>query len=236
MFSPKLAEIYEEMYRGRGKDWDDEAQLVIDHIRRRLPDADSLLDIACGTGAHLKEFDRGFSHAEGVDVEEAMLNHARQRVPGVTFTQGDMRDFDCARTYDAVTCMFCSIAYLETVEDLTAAVWNMARHLEPGGVLVIEPWWFPEQFIDGYLRSDSCEGEGRSILRMSHTVRKGRASHMEVRFLVGDSGGISEFTEIDILTLFAKEEYERAFAEAGCPAEYFPGAPTGRGLFVGVRS
>lgn len=236
MFSPHPAEVYEQIYRGRGNDRHAEARLVIDHIRRRFPSSDSLLDVACGVGAHLREFGRAFSHTEGVDTEEAVLDLARQRVPGVPYTQGDMRDFDYERTFDAVTCLASSIACLETVEDLVDAVRNMARHLAPGGVLVVEPWWFPDQFIDGYVGSDLVEGEGRRVLRMSHTVRKGQACHMDVRVLIGDSHGITEFTEIGILTLFTKEEYLRAFAETDCPAEYLPGAPTGRGLFVGVRS
>ncbi|MBB6170788.1 SAM-dependent methyltransferase [Nocardiopsis mwathae] len=236
MYGEQLTQVYEEIYQSRGKDWGAEARLAIDHIKARAPKADSLLDVACGTGAHLSEFSAAFRRVEGVDIEENMLRAAKARVPDVLLTQADMRDFDLGRRFDAVCCMFCSLAYLPTVEDMRAAVRTMADHLVPGGVIVIEPWWFPEKFIDGYVAGDLARGDDRTIARISHSVRKGDATHMEVRFLVGDSDGITEFTEIDVLTLFTEDEYLSALADAGCPAEYLPGAPTGRGLFIGVRN
>ncbi|GAA2617439.1 class I SAM-dependent methyltransferase [Actinomadura fulvescens] len=235
MFSHELADVYELIYESRGKDWGDEAERTGRLIRSRLPDADSLLDVACGTGAHLETFGKLFAHTEGLELARPMLDLAVRRLPAVPLHAGDMRDFDLGRTFDAVACMFTAIGYLRSLDDMRSAVRSMARHLEPGGVLVVEPWWFPERFIDGYVAGDLAQSGSRTVARVSHSTRQGRTTRMEVKFLVGDSTGIREFTEVDLLTLFTLEEYLAAFADAGCPAEFVQVAWSERGMFIGRR-
>ncbi|GHB16646.1 hypothetical protein GCM10010377_02960 [Streptomyces viridiviolaceus] len=235
MYSTDLAEVYETVYRSRGKDWAAEAEDIAALARSHAPDADSLLDVACGTGAHLGPFSKLFTVAEGVEIAAPMRELALRRRPGLTVHEGDMRDFDLGRQYSVVTCMFCAIGYLGSVAEMRSAVAAMARHLVPGGVLVVEPWWFPEQFVEGYVAGDFARDGDRTVARISHSTLQGRATRMEVRFLVGEPTGIRTFTEIDVLTLFTREEYEQAFTDAGCSVAYQPGPPTGRGLFVGVK-
>lgn len=235
MFGPELADVYEMIYHSRGKDWAAEAADTTKIIRARLPEADSLLDVACGTGAHLETFSTLFRHTEGLELADPMLEVAAKRLPEVTLHAGDMRDFDLGRTFHAVVCMFTAIGYVGGVQDMRDAVRSMARHLVPGGIMVVEPWWFPEQFLDGYVAGDLAQDEDRTVARISHSTRQGRTTRMEVRFMVGDSTGITEFTETDLLTLFTLEEYVSAFADAGCPAEYVEVGWTARGLFVARR-
>ena len=235
MYGSDLAEVYEMVYRSRGKDWAAEARDIAALVRTIRPDAGSLLDVACGTGAHLGPFSSMFDVAEGLEIAAPMRERATARWPGVRVHPGDMRDFALDRRYDAATCMFCAIGYLETVADMRSAIAAMARHLNPGGVLVVEPWWFPEQFAEGFVAGDLAREDGRTVARISHSTRVGRRTRMEVQFLVGTPDGIKPFTEIDMLTLFTREEYEQAFTDAGCSVRFAEGGPTGRGLFVGVR-
>lgn len=235
MFGAEHAEVYEVTYRGRGKDWEREAESVAEIILARRPGAASLLDVACGTGAHLARFGAYFPCVEGVEPAPAMRERAVRRVPAARIHAGDMRDFRLERTFDAVTCLFTAIAYLPTVDDMRAAVRSMAAHLVVGGVLVVEPWWLPEQFVDGYVGGDLVRDDGRVITRVSHTTLRERAAHMEVRWTVGDARGIHTFTEVEVFTLFASDEFLAAFRDAGCAVEHVPGWLTGRGLFIGVR-
>jgi SAM-dependent methyltransferase len=235
MYTAEFADVYELVYGLRGKDWAAEAERLVALIRDRSPAAESLLDVACGTGAHLETFAERFAHVEGLEIAAPMREAAERRLPHVAVHAGDMRDFDLGRTFDAVTCMFNAIAYLGNVAELRAAVRSMARHLAPGGVVIVEPWWFPERFIEGYLAADAGHVDGRAVARVSHTTRDGRLSRLEARYLVGGSAGIREFTQVHELMLFAEAEYRAAFADAGCPADYLEGGLTGRGLFIGVR-
>lgn len=235
MFGPEHAAVYEATYRGRGKDWEGEAADVVRIVRELRPGALSLLDVACGTGAHLETFHTAFAHVEGVEVAQAMRERARRRLPGVPIHDGDMRHLSLGRTFDAVTCLFTAINFLPTVEDMRTAVAAMAGHLVPGGVLVIEPWWFPETFLDGYVGGDLLRDDGRVVARVSRSVRQGNATRMEERWVVADASGFRTFDEVGFLALFAREDYLAAYQDAGCTVEYRPGWLTGRGLFVGVK-
>lgn len=233
MYGFELSEVYELIFESRGKNWTAEAEKVADLVKEYVPDAASLLDVACGTGAHLRTFRKSFDHVEGLEISASMREKALRALPGVEVHEGDMRAFSLGRRFDAVTCLFNAIGYVASVTEMRDAVRAMAAHLRPGGVLMVEPWWFPERFIEGYVAGDVVRDGDRVIARVSHSTRHGRATRMEAHFTVADRAGISSFVEVDLLSLFTLEEYLSAFEDAGCPASYLPGGLTGCGLFVG---
>jgi dTDP-3-amino-3,6-dideoxy-alpha-D-glucopyranose N,N-dimethyltransferase len=234
MYGAELAPVYELVHRGRGKDYDDEAALVERQVRELLPGASSLLDVACGTGAHLGAFARLFTRVEGLEMSEPMLAAARKLRPDLDLRHGDMRTFRTGRKYDVITCMFGSIGYLATAEDLIIAVRRFASHLNPGGVVAIDPWWFPDTYIDGYVSGSVVENDGSTVARVSLSQREGNASRMEVHYLLARPGaGIRHFVETHLISLFTRQQYETAFRDAGLSVRYLPGVQSGRGLFVG---
>ncbi|MDA3645733.1 class I SAM-dependent methyltransferase [Saccharopolyspora indica] len=235
MYGSDAAEIYDLLHQSRGKDFEFESEVVAKLIDAHRPDASSVLDVACGTGAHLEFFNRWYAHVEGVDASEPMLDRARVKLPGVRFAPGDMRTFSADRRFDAITCLFCSIAYLPTCEDLGTALERFARHLTPGGVAVVEPWWFPEKFTPGHVAADVVEDGVRTVARVSHASRTDRGNGMDVHYVIAERGaGIRHFAESHTYTPFTREQYETAFANAGFAVEFVEGAQSGRGLFVGV--
>ncbi|UUU30219.1 class I SAM-dependent methyltransferase [Streptomyces sp. CA-210063] len=227
------AEMYDRLYQDR-KDYRAEAGQVADLVRSRKPDATSLLDVACGTGIHLAAFAELFDRVEGADLSEPMLKVAAERLDGgVRLHHVDMRNFQLDGTFDAITVMFSSIAYLRTTEDLSAALTAFSKHLTPGGVVVIEPWWFPEAFIEGYVSGHALTtDDNRTITRVSHSTRVGNLARMELHYVTADSQGVRHRSEIDDLTLFTRVEYEDAFEQAGLRAEYVASEPGRPGYFV----
>ncbi|WP_199444326.1 class I SAM-dependent methyltransferase [Umezawaea beigongshangensis] len=234
-YGRKHAELYDVVFADRGKDWAAEAAAVTEEVRRRNPGAASLLDVACGTGAHLAAFAEHFAHVEGVEPAAAMREVAEERLPGLVVHPHDMRAVSAGREFDAVTCMFFAITYMPTPDDLATAVAAMARHLAPGGVLVVEPWWFEDRFIDGYVGGHLVKQEGRVIARLTRSVREGDRVRMTIRFVVADANGVDEFTETEVVSLFTEDDYHRAFALAGLVGEYLAGWCGGTGLFVAQR-
>src|SRR5687768_10017592 len=133
------------MYRGIGKDYAAESAEVADLVLRRRPAARTLLDVACGTGGHLEHLRHRFT-VTGFERSRHMAALCREKVPGVEIHEGDMRRFDLGVTFDAVTCLFSSIGYMTSTDDLDRAIAAMVAHLTPGGVLVIDPWFFPDRW------------------------------------------------------------------------------------------
>lgn len=235
MYDSELAEIYDLVYDGRGKDYAAEAAEVVHLVLSRRPDASSLLDVACGTGAHLAHTRQSFSVVTGLELSEHMIAGAAARLPDVTVHQGDMRNFDLGRRFDAVMCMFSSVGYLEWADELDSTLKSFARHLTPGGVAVIEPWYFPEGFVEGYIARDLVASEKRVVARVSHSSRTGDRVPINVHYIVADEGaGIRHFTDRHNMSLFPRTRYEEAFQKAGFNVEYLSGGRFGCGLFVGA--
>ncbi|ASU79086.1 class I SAM-dependent methyltransferase [Actinopolyspora erythraea] len=236
MYEGAFAELYDRFYRGRGKDYASEAAQVARLVRDRRPSASSLLDVACGTGAHLRRFADVFDDVTGLELSAAMIELARPQLDGIPVLQGDMRGFALDREFDAVTCMFSSIGHMRDSAELERALASFAHHLAPGGVVVVEPWWFPEDFLDGYVAGDVVRDGDLTISRVSHSVRAGDTTRMEIHWVVADPvNGPRHQVEHYEITLFERQQYEKAFIAAGCSVEYLADGPSGRGLFIGVR-
>jgi len=232
MFS-KSQHLYDLIYQSF-KDYAAEAAVVDEIVRSKSPGAGSLLDVACGTGLHLEHLATRYT-CEGLDLDEGQLEVARRRVPGVPLHQGDMTDFDLGKTFDAVICLFSSIAYVGSEDDLDRAVANMARHVAPGGVLLIEPWFFPQAFIDGHVGVVTVEGDDLHVVRMNTSKIVGDRSIMEFHYLVGSAESVEHFTETHDTGLFPRSSYERAFEKAGLEFEFDEEGLFGRGLFVATK-
>jgi SAM-dependent methyltransferase len=146
-----------------------------------------------------------------------------------------MTSFQLDRRFDVVTCLFSAIAYVETHERMRAAVACMARHLEPGGLLVIEPWFEPDQYWTGTITSNHVDRDDLKIAWMYTSQREGRVSVLDIHYLVGTSAGVDGFTETHRLGLFTRAEHMDALRAAGLDASHDPGGLFGRGLYLGRR-
>lgn len=235
MFS-QSARVYDAIY-STFKDFAVEASRVHALVEARRPGGRTLLDVACGTGAHLEHLAEHYD-VVGVDLDPEMIGVARDRLPAAELHVADMVDFDLGRRFDAVVCLFSSIGYARTVERLRLAVAAMARHLEPRGVLIVEPWVLPEDWDPDPKRIHAIfvDEPELKIARMSLPPPLAREQELEFHYLVAQPGKIERFTERHRIGMFADDEYLDAFAAAGLHAERDPQGLMGRGLYIGVRT
>ena len=227
------ADVYDLIHRAQGKDYAAEAAQVSQEVRARKADAASLLDVACGTGGHLLHLKDDFS-VGGVELDPAMLEVARRRLPDVALHAGDMRTFDLGRRYDAVTCLFSAVGYMLRREDLDLAMATMARHLAPGGVLIVEPWFHPDQWFDGHVVADAANEVDVAVARVSRSTRDGNTSRFEFHYAVARPERVDTFIEPHVMGLWTIEEYRAAMQSTGLAVDHDPVGLIGRGLFIGV--
>lgn len=248
----RSAEAYDVMNAARGKSYADEAANLRRIIGRHVADATSLLDVACGTGLHLLHL-RDHLHVEGVEPHPRLRAIAQERLDGVAVHDGDMRTFDLGRRFDVVTCLFSAIGYMLTLDDLRTAVRQMVAHVAPGGLLVVEPWFHPDAWIDGLVMAESATTDHLAIARLSHSRRDGHISHFDFHWTVGHGptlhgdtsaatpparvgGAIEQWIEPHRLALWTDDQYRDAFERAGLAVEHDPDGLIGRGLYLGHRS
>jgi ubiquinone/menaquinone biosynthesis C-methylase UbiE len=173
---------------------------------------------------------------EGLDVDPKMLAIAKKKHPKIRFHQGDMTDFDLGRQFDAIVCLFSSIGYVKTKSRLQKAVKNMSRHLLPGGVLLIEPWFTPQQWHPGRASMTQIHKPDLKIVRMSYSGQRGKISSIEFQYLIGTSKGIEHSVEMHELGLFTHKEYIDAFKTAGLKVTHDPEGVDGRGLYISIKA
>ena len=234
MFS-ESARFYDAFYSF--KDYSAETAALESFISPHAPEAKSLLDVACGTGLHLETLRHSYE-ATGLDLDPNLLAIAAQRNPGILLVQGDMCSFDLERRFDVVTCLFSSIGYVLDLAGLRRAVTSMARHLSPGGLLMIEPWFSPDEFEDGLVDSLIVDYEGAKIARVGFSRHLGHLSSIEFHYLVRDEeGAVTHFAEDHVLGLFSPGDYTSAIEDAGLEVVAFEDhGLMGRGLYIGRSS
>lgn len=222
-------DIYDAVYSF--KDYATESERIHTLIEERVPDASSLLDVACGTGKHLEQL-RSWYEVVGLDLDPNLIEIARGRLNDVPLVVGDMTSFELDRRFDAITCLFSSIGYVGTLERLNRAVATMAAHLHPGGVLIIEPWLAPDAWVSNRPHLLTVDEPDRKIARMTISGREGRLAVMNFNYLIGTPDGVREFSERHEAALFTDGEYRHAFAAAGLKADRDEHGLIGRGLYV----
>lgn len=226
------ATAYDVLHAAAGKDYAAEAGEVAARIRARRPGARSVLDVACGTGLHLAALASLGFDVEGVDLSPAMLAVAADRLTGVPLHQGDMRTFRLGRRFDAVVCLYSAIGYMLTLDDLGAAVSNLRDHLVAGGLLIVEPWFEPEDWVNGWVQGAGAGRGDLAVARASRSWREGNHSLIEMNYVLATPDRTWSFTEVHRMALFTIGQQLEVYRAAGLAVDYDPHGLTGRGLIV----
>lgn len=230
------AHLYDLIYEASGKDYAAEAAGLHELIQARRPAAASLLDVACGTGAHLGHL-RQWYEVAGVDLDPAMLAQARTRLGAEpALVEADMRSFSLGRTFDAVVCLFSSIGYMASADDLDSAVANIASHLRPSGVLVLDAWVRPDAWRDpGTVHVQVVERPELTVVRLARSKRTGKTTDLEMHHLAATLESVEHLVDHHRLTLFEPGEYETALRRAGLAFEVAPGPISDRDRYIATK-
>lgn len=227
----KSARFYDRLYAF--KDYRAAAGLLHARVQSESPTARTLLDVGCGTGRHLELLAEHYTVA-GLDLNPQLLAVARERLPHVPLHEADMTTFELGQRFDVVSCLFSSIAYVRTVENMRRAIHRMAAHLNPGGLLLVEPWFSRETYWTGTITANHVDDPDLKISWMYVSERRDGMSVLDIHYMVGTTDGIDSFTERHEMGLFSADDYAAAMIDAGLQHSYDPDGFFGRGLHVGV--
>lgn len=111
-------------------------------LGRHVVSGHTLLELACGTGTVAIAMAGEGWKVYGVDGSEAMLREARAKAAeakvNITFSQQDMRTFVIPERVHLATCLYDSLNYMLTSEDLAAVFRRVSLSLLPGGLFLFD--------------------------------------------------------------------------------------------------
>lgn len=230
-----LAKYYDKVYSFR--DYLDEAVRLQNLIIKYLESGgNSLLDVACGTGLHLRYLKDDFS-CTGVDVSKSMLKIARKNLKGVTFKEADMITLRLGKQFDVIVCLFSSIGYVKTVARLEKTIWNFSKHLKKGGLALIEPSHAKSAYVNGEPRITTYDGREAKIARINYTNFRQATAVLNMHILVAERGKDAKYyIDKHELGLFGINSTLRIMKAAGLKSKYLKnGLMPGREIFVCIK-
>ena len=230
MFS-ESAEFYDLLY-ATFKDYRAEAATLAGLLRDLNPACRTVLDVACGTGEHARLLAEAGFEVDGLDLDPAFVRIAQRKLPTRRFIAADMADFQLESRYDAILCLFSSIAYLKTLDRVERALRCFAEHLAPGGLMIVEPWFRPDVLRAGRVVRNAAETEGVRVSRTCRVEIDGRLSRLLFDYEITEGEATRRAQEVHELGLFTSSEMIDTFHRAGLAVKHDPVGLTDRGLYV----
>ena len=185
------ARYYDLLYRD--KDYAGEADYVASRIREHAPQAQRILELGCGTGAHAEQFARMGYTIHGVDLSESMLARAEARKASLShdvaarlsFGPGDARTVRTGETYDVIISLFHVMSYQSTNADLEAAFRTAALHLESDGIFLFDFWYGPAVLTQKpEVRVKRLEDDMIKVTRIAEPVMRPNENAVDVNYTV----------------------------------------------------
>jgi SAM-dependent methyltransferase len=130
-YARRYAARFDEL-AAAGQDPHGEADLLV----RLLPAGGRVLDAGCGTGRVAQRLHALGHDVVGVDVDESMVEVARERAPEITWHVADLATLELHATFDVVVAAG-NVVPLVGAAALPAVVDRLAHHVRPGGLLVV---------------------------------------------------------------------------------------------------
>lgn len=231
----KLTRYYDLIYSWR--DYKKDANKIKKLISKyKKSKGNELLDVACGTGKHLKFLKNKF-FCVGIDSSREMLKIGRKNTEGVKFKLANMINFNLNRRFDAIICMFSSICHVKTYSNLRKTIQNFAKHLKKGGVVIIEGFITRSSFITG-LYMNTYQGTDIKIARINTSRLRGNMVILDMHYLIGEKNkGVKHFIERFELGLFDTNKTLAFMKNAGLKSKFLKnGFMKDRGIYIGVKN
>lgn len=155
MIYGKYGEYYDLIYSA--KNYNGECKGLVDYFKKfSRGKVRNVLDVGCGTGNHsILLAEKGYKTV-GIDFSKVMITQARKKAEkknlAVEFHVQDIRSFDLKRKFDVAICLFGTLGYCITEDEIRAVLLRIRNHLKKGGLFIFDFW--P---VHAYARGESWQ-------------------------------------------------------------------------------
>lgn len=178
-YGDRIASIYDELYQDMF-----DVEGTVDLLAELAGDGRAL-ELAIGTGRIALPLAGRGVEVHGIDISEAMVTELRAKPggAGIPVEMGDFADVPVGdTTYRLAYLVFNTLFALATQEDQVRCFQNVADHLEPGGLFVVECFWPDLARFDRHQRIgvDSVSSDAVMLEATRHDRVNQRSESMHV--------------------------------------------------------
>lgn len=227
-------ELYDLFYAD--KPYAEEAAFIHNCLQTYGNNVINVLELACGTGTHSLVLEKYGYKITATDYSPDMLAQAQNKGTtsrsSVEFRLQDMRNLvPPQQPWDAVICLFDSIGYVATNENLLKVINGVRCQLHPGGFFIFE-FWHAAAMLKSYdpLRVRRWQIPNGEIVRISETSIDHARQLSAVKYTIyelRDDGHYRMHKETQVNRFFLVQEMAQ-FLEASrfSPLKWFAGFTT----------
>jgi ubiquinone/menaquinone biosynthesis C-methylase UbiE len=237
-YAGRHAELYDLFYADKA--YDAEALFVHNCLERfGVGPGSKLFELACGTGSHAFALEKLGYEIMATDNSEGMLEVAKEKASAngsrVQFRLQDMTELSTNGSYDAVICLFDSIGYVRTNENLRKVFAGVKGQLKTGGLFVFE-FWHAAAMLCHYdpVRVRRWKTKSSELVRISETsldCAKQLSSVSYIVYELNDDHTYSTLQETHTNRYFLVQEMAEWLTSAGfSPLAWFSGFTDNEGI------
>ncbi len=208
-----LAPLYDRLMED--VDYEAWADYIDELLQLHHPDAEKILELACGTGSVALSLDElGYYTITATDLSEDMIKVARKKGEAsgseVHFRSMNFLNVDLDEEFDAAFSVFDSVNYLHSAEEVVEMLNQCQKVLKPGGLLIFD-FSTPRNSLDSvdYLNNEEAESGNFRFFRTSRydPTNKIHFNEFEIEQLDEHSREvIHRFKEIHRQRIYSLEE------------------------------
>ena len=214
-FGELYSQYYDLLYND--KDYHKEIEYINKLIKENSDNAQSILDMGCGTGKHAELLcNKGYT-VHGIDLSSDMLEIAEERRKGkrdkLNFTHSSIQELNLGEKFDVVVSLFHVMSYQNTNGELLDALKVTKSHLKDGGVFIFDFWYGPAVLTDlPTNRVKRLENDFIKVTRIAEPILHAKENVVDVNYdvFIEDchSNAIVEKRELHKMRYFFDAELE----------------------------
>jgi ubiquinone/menaquinone biosynthesis C-methylase UbiE len=208
-----LAPLYDKLMEN--VDYESWADYIDEIIQENKPDAEKILELACGTGSVAISLDElGYYDIVAGDLSPQMIEVAKTKAinadSSVQFQTLDFLNLDINEQFDAIFSVFDSVNYLQTESEIEVMLNECSKVLKDEGILIFD-FSTPLNSMEAvdYLNNEEAQVNNLRFFRTSDydAVNKIHTNTFEIEELSKDKKEVvSSFKEVHKQRIYSLEE------------------------------
>jgi len=174
-----------------------------------------VLDLACGTGEHIKILKK-FFQIEGRDLNAGMLKVSQKKNPGLAIKKGDLNDLLIKEnSFDLIYCLSSSIQYVLNPKDLPKVLKAIYKGLKPKGIFIFDLAYCREKWQEGYVGIRTVVKKDLQLAEIFKSRSINNISYYNPIYLLNDKGKFKFYIDDHKIYLYSINEVKFALKKSG---------------------